>query len=110
MRLKRLGKLMLPGRLEAPLGHPGPSRPVALDSPEQPAPPLAPRTPQDQLTWTADGSSQLSWSLARRRALGPRQAVGATGKGRRGMARWCVAPPLSPLSAASNPRPLQLGT
>jgi len=24
-RLKRLGKLVLPGRLEAPLGHPGPS-------------------------------------------------------------------------------------
>jgi len=77
---------MLPGRLEAPLGHPGPSRPVALDSPEQPAPPLAPRTPQDQLTWTADGSSQLSWSLARRRALGPRRAVGATGRG--GAAAW----------------------
>ena len=74
---KRLDKRVPQDGIGARLGHPRPS----LRCPGQPraagAPPRPPN-PQDQLTSTADGSGQLSWSLARRRALEPRRTVGAT--------------------------------
>ena len=82
---KRLDKRVPQDGIGARLGHPRPS----LRCPGQPraagAPPRPPN-PQDQLTSTADGSGQLSWSLARRRALEPRRTVGATG--RSGAAAW----------------------
>jgi len=81
---------VLPSRLEAPLGHPGPSLSCPRQPREQPAPPappLAPRNPQDQLTWTADGrqraAAQLSWSSARR----PARARAETGGGGDGEGR-----------------------
>ena len=82
---KRLDKREPQDGIGARLGHPRPS----LRCPGQPraagAPPR-PRSRQDRLTSTADGSGQLSWSLARRRALEPRRTVGATG--RSGAAAW----------------------
>ena len=92
-RLKRLGKLVLPGRLEAPLGYPGPSpscpgQPRAAGAPPSslyaPSPPATRKISSPGRPTPSSG--QLSWSSARLRALGPRRAVGVTGRG--GAAAW----------------------
>ena len=103
---KRLDKRVPQDGIGARLGHPRPS----LRCPGQPraagAPPRPPN-PQDQLTSTADGSGQLSWSLARRRALEPRRTVGATG--RSGAAAWRDGVwPILPLLLCSSARLAQV--
>ena len=79
-RLKRLRELVLPGAFQTPLGHRGPS----LSSPGQRralGAHRAPRRPHDQLAARPAPADSSPGASARRRALGPRRVVRATGRG-----------------------------
>jgi len=79
-RLKRPGELVLPGAFQTPLGHRGPS----LSSPGQRralGAHRAPRRPHDQLAARPAPADSSPGASARRRALGPRRVVRATGRG-----------------------------
>jgi len=79
-RLKRLRELVLPGAFQTPLGHRGPS----FSSPGQRralGAHRAPRRPHDQLAARPAPADSSPGASARRRALGPRRVVRATGRG-----------------------------
>eukprot|EP00964_Phaeocystis_antarctica_P043796 scaffold25125_cov36-Phaeocystis_antarctica.AAC.1 len=79
--------MVLPAAFQAPLGHPGPS----CSCPGQPrahGAPRAPRRPPDQLAARPALADSSAGDSARRRALGPRRVVRATGRG--GAVRWSV--------------------
>ena len=71
----------------APLGHPRPCL-RCLGQRRHGGGLSAPRSPQDQLTWSVVAIGKLSGASARRGALGPRRLAGPAGKG--GAVAWRV--------------------